>query len=383
MNRTVSTWIVGGTVLASAAALAGAAPLASPRGPWMQEDAGGLVRLDPVPQGEAPHGLRLDGGQDDPFAADQWTSKLTDADLDRREEHFDELVGIARRSAAARRWLEERAADTSDPGLAWTARLVLREAGAKARFLERMHPGLRGLRTPGMNHLQQGLRNLLGGDPFGFSPMLPPPGPPQSGRISTRSQGVQIQTGPDGVKVTITETVDGEESSKTYEADDLDALLEAHPELRGKLHGTERKFELRFDDSLFGPKGFYGTNPLELFEHRAPRIPAPGRGESVPTDVLGVYIEPLTDAEAELRGLDPGNGLLVHGREPGTIAHVLGIGAGDVLLSINGVPMDGRERVSEVLDARPPDGELAVVWLDSDGIEQRRTWAPAPPRNGD
>jgi hypothetical protein len=384
MNSTLSMWIVGGTILASASVLA----VASPTG--TQEVDAVLKRLSPVGGDEVRLGLRVDGDSalDQDFAADHWLYKLTDADLEQRERNFDEIVGIVRRNPQARAWLEQRAADPADPELAWTARLALREAGARQRFLQRANPQLKGLRVPQVHDLQDRLRRLLDGTgidfPMGFGPtsVVPLPGSFQ-GR--SQSERVQMESGPDGVKVTVTETVDGETSSTTYEAESLEGLLEAHPELRDKV-SDGHAFRLHFGDvdrtldSSFGIERLLGESPFGLFEHRPPGGLPADPDQAIPTDVLGVYVGDLGAARAASMGLESGQGLVVQRTEPGTIAGVLGIGGGDVLLSINGVKMDARGRISDVLAERPPDGELTVVWLDSHGEKHRRTWVPAPAR---
>jgi len=67
---------------------------------------------------------------------------------------------------------------------------------------------------------------LRGGD------ALPPAG---GTSLDWRSTGMSVEMTPKGVKVTITEQgADGQET-RTYEAPTMDELLEAHPELRGRI----------------------------------------------------------------------------------------------------------------------------------------------------
>ena len=387
MNTTLSTWILGGAVLASAGALAQATPSQS------QNTGRVLIRVAPASADEPELGLHV-GGFFEPgeeFSADHWLYKLTDGDLAQRELNFEAMVRLARRSDEARAWLEERIADTADPELAWTARLALREAGAKQRFFMRSHPGHQGSQR---NSPQpSSLRNLLQGGGIDLHFGLGQEGlfqgsQPQGTRSVLERHGVTLESNPDGVKMTVTQTIDGEEQSTLYEAESLEALYQAHPELRDKA-GAGHLFQLRFGDASFelngsGLEQLFSDDGFGLFGRLAPTTPTArgARGAtpppSVPTDILGVYVGEPSAELAEQLGLEPGRGLVVHRTEPGTIAGLLGISHGDVLLSINGVEMDGNSRISEILAARSADGELTLVWLDPRGEQQRRTWVPAP-----
>lgn len=69
----------------------------------------------------------------------------------------------------------------------------------------------------------------------GGSQALPAPSPNASQRMSTRSSSMSMESTPDGVRVEITEDDGSGPSTKVYEAPSIKLLLEAHPELKGRI----------------------------------------------------------------------------------------------------------------------------------------------------
>lgn len=335
------------------------------------------------------------------FDAQDFTRRLALGDLDQREQAYEQLLDLARRDEGARQWVEQRAADASAGELGWTCRLLQRELqrarGAGAPF------GMPG-GMPG--------DDLLMGDPFGdlqdlqrrmqdmFSdleqrwraPQAAPwsaPAPnapntqnaPQSrggGQSSARS--VQIQSDEKGAVVTITEDVDGEQKTREFRADSLEQLLQEHPELRAEIGLGSGSAGQGLQWHFFNPqRGFAApAHPFAAvpWGFDAQRGASPSSG--LRTDILGVRITSVDDARRRELELDAGVGLQVQGTEPGTIASVLGIGAGDVLVEINGRPIHSREDISAQLQQRAPGSELSVSWIDSSGARRTRTW-----RDGD
>jgi hypothetical protein len=314
----------------------------------------GLERVVPLDSEEARLGLST------AFDAELWSAHLTDADLGRRELRYGELVRTARRDPAARAWVEERANDASAPELAWTCRLALRElrggaAGGGGRMHHGSHGAFPGVMGPGsmgadpralLEELQRELGAMRQGAlPRGFGLQL---GPGAGGHSSS----FQLQTTPDGVKVTVRERgEDGAEEVREYEASSMEELLEAHPELRRHMGGSGGGARGLLP-------GFLGGGPA-----------------AVPTEVLGVYARELGAGEAEARSLAPdGPGLYVLRVQPGTMAHGLGLMSGDVLLEVNEVEVCERDDIRRGLEARGPDGAVNVRWVDVFGRERARTW---------
>ena len=67
----------------------------------------------------------------------------------------------------------------------------------------------------------------------GFPPM--DGGAVGGGSMDWRTSGMSVEMTPDGVKVTITEQGSEGQETRTYEAPSIEELLEAHPELEGRI----------------------------------------------------------------------------------------------------------------------------------------------------
>ena len=74
--------------------------------------------------------------------------------------------------------------------------------------------------------------------------------------------------------------------------------------------------------------------------------------------------------------MDPELGLHVDSVTPGTIAHVLGIKRGDLVIELNGPPLYGAQDVSKTLSAREKDADVVVVLIDKKGQRRTLTWKP-------
>ncbi|MBI5434524.1 MAG: PDZ domain-containing protein [Planctomycetes bacterium] len=336
-----------------------------------QPDAPGLIRIQPL-QAEL-----------EPFSADVWRSKLSTADLDRREQDFAALAQRLRLDPIARAEVEQWARE-GDGELAWTARLLLREAEGRGRAgvggphaLWLQMPDGRGGVDGGLDGLDlwmQELEPLLGRDPLLGLPSAPPLalGPGAQGGSSSRAQSFQLRSGPDGVRVTVVEEHDGNRDEKEYSAESMDKLFEEHPELRDKLDANAPQ---RSTDRL----GFPGLH-LRLGDRAA--------GPEMRTDVLGVTVRPLPKHEAKAMGLDLGLGLVVERVEAQSLAAALGIQRGHVLVGMNGHELRAAQDITDQLCARQADGEIRVELIDRWGQRRARTWkpeataAPAPKPSG-
>ena len=342
--------------------------------------------LVPVPEDRAPAPpyLRDEAGAVD---EEEWRAALSDPDLERRQSAYERMLGRARRSAAGRALLEAWAADPAAGELGWTARLMLRELDSPLdpfgalRGSARMpfgslfqspfddEPFPRGLFDGSelFEDLRQQIDSLLDGTGSGtFAPLAPlPPG-------QGRSRSFELRSGPDGVQVEIVEDEDGEESRRTYEAESLEELLEAHPSLRGELGnvhvipgGTRAEFD-RLLERLRGPLGADFPSPFAHDRRAEPR-----------TDVLGVFTREARPGEALAEGVEPGMGLWIERTVPGTIAHVLELQRGDVLVELNGETVETGEDVSRVLSRRGREEPLRVTIVDRRGDRRTLTWKPS------
>ncbi len=315
-----------------------------------------------------------------------WRLALTDPDLDRRERELDRLLAEVRRHPPLRGLFEEWSHDATAPELAWTARLALRELDRDGRDLTWGHGlGWRSDPLDAAPRLAPGdarpYGQLLGGsweDVQGELERLRRMFDELPGGVASASRGFELRSGPDGVKATVREDVDGVEQVREYEAATLDELLEAHPELREHVDGTAAVPGLAWGERFPALDRLMLDPPAALrVVPRAPLAPgAPAAPRELRTDVLGVYLRPLEAGEAAALGLETGAGLVVVRTEPGTIAWALGVQRGDVLLEVNGLPATGRDAISEALCARPDDGEVRLVLIDGHGQRRARTWRP-------
>lgn len=394
-----------------AAAPALTAPLWWPNqdlGPAHGHDQGSVRPTRPEEPNASDHGLmRLkgnskratgaaSGGQSDAgahFDGHAWRQRLTVENLDERLMAFDEIVGLARGDRGARAALEAWAKDDTRPDLSWTSRLALRdlaagpapfggglrraprgnapgnaavdpfsEMEARMRDLEREFGGLDSL----FDDLQQQLRT-----PDALN--APPSGKKHSGR------SFSMQSGPDGVKVKITESVDGKDETKEYSAKDLDELLALHPELESTIGsgagGASRRAV---------PDGSHWRRmPLAPWWDSTPPVPDaddrlahPLAPTSVRTDVLGILAKAPTEDVRKKLALDADVGLLVDGISPGTIAEVLGLERGDVVIELNGRAIRDASDIKAVLTERADEADVSVVVVNAKGERQTLTWAP-------
>lgn len=347
------------------------------------ENAGNRLRPAPHPWSDLEQPV-----QDPAFDAEAWRIAITLDDLDQREVNFEDLVALARRNPEARAALRKWTEDQVDPELAWTARMALREVQSRSRPFGADWPG-RGFPSgfdfglpgfgPGVpfadeqwfGNLESDLEELL------RQPgMLGPQGLPRM--QNDRSKRFQIQTGPDGVKVEVWENEGGEESRKTYEADSMEALLEAHPELRPALQPM--------------PGATWDThNDLQqlLDQLRArpawPQAPFAGPPTAkIPTDRLGVMVlepERWSADELGLSGIEPGVGLLVEQVLPGSIAHAAGVRPGEVIVSLDGEPLRSAQQVATLLAEREDGEAIQLTVVDGSGSRRELEWQPPVDRS--
>jgi hypothetical protein len=374
----MTSWMVTGI---SSAVLCGlAVPIAQTESKTAQErPTGRLTRVRPLAATQEKASA---------FDADDWRREITAGDLEEREAAFDRLANLARNDAAARKALESWSRDESDAGLAWTSRLILREADRGFGSLFHGGPG-----QPWVLHGQNfdfggfaerfdDLDSMFGDLRHEWESLLHNlPNPSSRGTAGTESaESMTLQSGPDGVTCKITSKVDGKEETREYSADSMEELLEANPELRSKVGGSGAMVWTIPNGGARGhvlppmtggrggrvqviPRGSWGgrleRDPLAVPE-------SSGNAGEPRTDRLGIYCSPVEEGE----------GLLVESVQPGSIASVLGLRAGDVVVEINGTTIRSTDDVKKVLADRAKDAEVRVVVVGSEG---RRTlgWMPA------
>jgi hypothetical protein len=338
----------------------------------------------PVQQASAPRKLaripQQDQRRDEPARApdvtlEDWKQKLSDTDLDRREEAFSELVQRAREDRELRQSIEKWSKSNAAPELAWSARMALRElrggprgrAGADAGDLRRRMEELE-QHFGGMDSTFEDLRTRMDSMLRAVPPSQWQPAPGSS----QQAQGYTLRMGPDGVTVETTENVDGNSQKKTYKAKDMDELLQNYPELRDRIGGGEG-FTFYGTPGQNGVLVRPGQPGNDWFRNSRP-------SQQPPTDVLGIYSQKLTPEQAKDMELQPEQGLRVERVEPGTIAQILGIRRGDTIVELDGQPIYSTDDVRKILKERKPDEDLTVK-LIAEGSKEARTlrWSPAPP----
>ncbi len=290
-----------------------------------------------------------------------WEARLTDPDLDLREKAFDDLVRAASRDRNLRGDLHQWARGSD--GLAWTARLALRELEHAQRdpFADLFGGPFFGRTPGGFGLLPRFIDPWEGGglDPdeflrnFGWN-QPPIPALPAIPGAESQSRSIEIQQGPLGVEVTIEETVDGKTETKTYKAKSMEELRKNYPEL--DLGGTQ----IRIGSSP-------GSDPVQ----RLRRV-LPGRELlGIPrTDILGVYLRQGSDEETDL---------VVEKIVPGSLAEAMEVAPGDQLVRLNGVRLFEVDDVARGLAAAPKDGSMTLEVITADGESRTRTWSPPKP----
>lgn len=316
-------------------------------------------------------------------ALDAWRTRLTERDLALRERHFEQLIADARKDVELRAALEDWAADDAAGELAWTARLALRELEASplgwlgARGMPQDASGFEFDAPFDPRAWIEALEQRHGALGLGLGQPISPLTPGST--TSESAESFSLSVGPDGVKCEVTRKVDGHEETQEYTAESIDALLDAHPQLRDKLRvgglslGADLHGQLDLGQNLEAlQRGF----SLRLGpRRRAQGWIDPLRNSEVRTDILGVVVEPL--ASGEKAGDAPaGVGVRIERVEPDTIAGSMGLQRGQVLIELNGAPIKSRDDITAEIVKRAADGALEAVVIDRWGQRRTHTWKP-------
>ena len=191
-----------------------------------------------------------------------------------------------------------------------------------------------------------------------------------------QSQGMQMQVGPDGVKVEIkTRNDKGEEEVKTYAAPDLETFERKYPGVL-EQNGLGGGFRLWTGN---GP-GMGQLRPMLRWRggQLLPFPPQPQQDDDRDADVLppvdvapppadrrlGVLIK--NEIPPDLRdylGLEPGQGLMVEAVQDGTLARQLGVAAGDIVLRIGKHGIGSAGDVQAALAGIDAGGQVEVEVL--------------------
>jgi hypothetical protein len=331
----------------------------------------------------APKGklVRVNDGRkgDEKFDKDAWRKRLASQDLEERERAFGEIAALARHNDEARKAIEEWSKSTSDGDLAWTSRLLLRDLDRMPWRNLRSHDPFGG--GMGMDfdfddfaRRFDDLDSMFGDLRSQWDDMLHSLPAPSGGSKST-SRSMSLQVGPNGVTCDVTEKEDGKDpQTKHYTAGSIDELLQAHPELGDQLGGGAQF-------RMFGgvPHGNFQVFPRNGTGPRILQFGTPDRADEdgePPTDRLGIYCSEVAKDRASALGLDAGVGLTVESVQPGTIASLLGLRHGDVVIEVNGATVHGADDVKKALKDRAANADVSVVVAGGDGHKRTLNWRP-------
>ncbi|MEE9393304.1 MAG: PDZ domain-containing protein [Planctomycetota bacterium] len=201
-------------------------------------------------------------------------------------------------------------------------------------------------------------------------------------QLSTPGQGtnMSMKTDDEGhVTMTIEETdEDGNQQRSTYEADSLEELYRENPELKEKFKFSPGNFQFpqlgdlnldfNFDDfqgqfdrlrKNLVPGIGQGRGPGSLFAPRLPSRPNfPSRRLPSNKGRLGVTVSSIDDDKASV--LDGEKGMVVNSVAKASLAERLGIQVGDILIKVNGTPINKIEAVGRTIRATDDDEEVEV-----------------------
>lgn len=327
------------------------------------------------------------------FDAKLWGELLAARDLAERERAFEALRRLASESEAARRWVRAAAQEPAGE-LAWTCRLLARaierDGGATGGATEgaagaATGRGARLERLDGSGSRARAAWTELLVDPSRSLAVVPLELPTRGGALVIRTGGGSVADG------------DSHHDLRTRRRAQLEALLDGmdldsmlapgravdvstwqigpnSEDASSSEHGRRmRVIEVeRVVERLV---------PMVPWARHSALAPAPTLEREVeigerfdrpvpPADVRPAFVAPgfgrlgvrVPEASTDLAPGDDGAGLLVTAVEPMSLAHVLGIAAGDRVLAIDGVPIHAPEGISRAMRAAAERGHVRVRW---------------------
>lgn len=97
--------------------------------------------------------------------------------------------------------------------------------------------------------------------------------------------------------------------------------------------------------------------PVDTLKHVLPQLMTTGR---IARGRLGVVVQPVTQPLAKALGLDRPKGALVGEVEAGGPAEKAGLKAGDLIVSVDGAPVQHSEDLPRMIASHPPDSKVRV-----------------------
>jgi hypothetical protein len=335
---------------------------------------------------------------------DDWVRELGSESFRVRIDAEKALRGLGEAALPA---LRKAAAESTDDEVQWRARRLVRqiehgaEAGLQERDREAQEPPVAPRRLQGQRRLPPGLpddmrehfEELFRHMEQDFGLDIPRARffqddffrdlQEQMDAGIGRSQGLSMQIGPDGaVRVEVKQKNDkGEVESKVYEAPDLETFHKQYP---GVLQ----------QNGLGGGMQFWMGQPLR---QRALQMqPLNPRGQLQPglvvppPDVvtppaadgprLGVMVRPEIPADVrEYLDLPEGEGLMVEGVQPDSLAQALGLQRGDIVHKIGGTAVGSTADVQQALAAIEPGKPVEVHYIRRGAAKTATANRPLPP----
>ena len=219
-----------------------------------------------------------------------WEARLTDVDIDARELAFDELIARARKDTSLGLALKTWATDSSNPELAWNARMALRELRKQRRpmavtWVPRAAPNQSGMQEAHaiLNEAQKdtshkepvppGLRDLNPGSvlPLANRQMMSLSAPRafEMPRGNDQHQlRLKLEYQPEGITLVVAEIHHGQMRQRKYASGSIESLLVEHPELLEQIpalgnFSSERMARVSNGLGRSGFRSIHMGNPMQ------------------------------------------------------------------------------------------------------------------------
>lgn len=193
---------------------------------------------------------------------------------------------------------------------------------------------------------------------------------PQGGQ----GESMQMQIGPDGVRVEVKRVEDGQEKTDVYEAPDMESFRAKYPDIAKRHFGGGLQF-----------RGFDMPGPLRPFQFDVrqrgalPPVTQPRPAQPPPQPIdpndpnrLGVMVAEVAPEVRAFLGLAADQGLYVQSIVEGSLAATLGIESGDILLEIAGQQIGAVGDVRNALTSVEAGAKVEVV-VNRRGVRKQLT----------